>query len=126
MRAPFQENWLFLISDAAAFRGLAVMIAVWRTAYGQRALVSGLPLPQVLTYVVAQSLFGSILSPSTQMLYELHSGGIANRYLRPVRMFGQFAAEAGGRMIPDAITHRLPILLIALAMHVDVRPRGNV
>ena len=90
------DSPLFVIDYLVRFMRVALMLAIWRTLFAAKADVSGLPLSAVLTYALISEVFAEPLSGITSLTEAFWNGTITARFLRPMNLFGQFAAESGG------------------------------
>ena len=87
-----------------------------------QGVVAGMSLEAVLTYTMVAAIFADQLSGRTQIDNDLWSGNIANRFLRPMGIYGQMLAEMVGGWIPGLLLFSLPLLLIAPLLGVDSAP----
>ncbi|HLJ57081.1 MAG TPA: hypothetical protein VKT77_18735, partial [Chthonomonadaceae bacterium] len=87
---------LFLIDYLLRFVRVALLLAIWRTLFAGRRAVGGMPLTTVLTYTLIGEVFAEPMAGFTTMADAFWDGTITARFLRPMSLFGQFAAEAGG------------------------------
>ena len=93
------DSPLFFVDYLLRFMRVALLLAIWRTLFRNRADVSGLPLAAVLTYTLIGEAFAEPLSGYSGLTEAFWDGTISSRFLRPVNLFGQFAAEAGGQWV---------------------------
>ena len=68
------------------------------------------------------AIFADQLAGRTRIDDDLWSGNIANRFLRPMGIYGQMLAEMVGGWIPGLLFFALPLLLIAPLLGVDPLP----
>jgi ABC-2 type transport system permease protein len=118
------EGPLFLIDYLLRFLRVAVLLALWRVILAGRGPVSGMTLPAVLTYTLVAEVFAEQLACRAGLEDVLWDGSVVTRFLRPLSMVGQFAAEMAGRWAFSFAAFSLPLLLAAGAMGVDPRPAG--
>lgn len=114
---------LGLIGDFALrlFR-VVILLSLWRTVMAGQGVVSGMSLEAVLTYTLIAEVFAAQLSGRTHIDEDLWSGNIANRFLRPMGIYGQMLAEMVGGWIPNLLLFSLPLLLAAPLLKVDPLP----
>ena len=101
---------------------VAILLSLWRTVMAGQGVVAGMSLEAVLTYTMVAAIFADQLSGRTQIDDDLWSGNIANRFLRPMGIYGQMLAEMVGGWIPGLLFFALPLLLIAPLLGVDPLP----
>jgi len=100
-----------------------LLIAVWRSILTGRGAVGGMTLDSVLTYTLISEVFKRQLSDRTAIDGALWEGTIANRFLRPIGIFGQFMAEmVGGWVGPGALLFSIPLLVAAPWLGIDPLP----
>jgi ABC-2 type transport system permease protein len=120
--AQLGEGLLFLFDYALRFVRVAVLLAIWRALLGGRGAVEGLTLDAVMTYTLMAGAFAQQLDPRTELHWSMWQGTLATRYLRPMDLFAQFAAEAAGRWLPGLLLFSLPLLLAAPWLGVNPWP----
>ena len=103
---------------------VAILLSLWRTVMAGQGVVAGMSLEAVLTYTMVAAIFADQLAGRTQIDDDLWSGNIANRFLRPMGIYGQMLAEMVGGWIPGLLFFALPLLLIAPLLGVD--PPGDM
>jgi ABC-2 type transport system permease protein len=118
------DSPLFLIDYLLRFLRVAVLLAIWRVILAGKGPVSGMTLDSVLTYTLIAEVFGAQLAPRTDVDVAFWQGTIVGRMLQPLSMFGQFAAEMGGKWLFELVTFALPLLLLAPLLHVGPLPAG--
>ena len=101
---------------------VAILLSLWRTVMAGQGVVAGMSLEAVLTYTMIAAIFADQLSGRTRIDDDLWSGNIANRFLRPMGIYGQMLAEMVGGWIPGLLFFALPLLLIAPLLGVDPLP----
>ena len=112
-----------LISDfALRLFHVAILLSLWRTVMAGKGVVSGMSLEAVQTYALIAAVFGTQLACRTPIDSDLWSGKIANRFLRPMGIYGQILAEMVGGWIPNLLLFSLPLLLAAPLLGVDPAP----
>ena len=96
--ADVGENPLFLMDYALRLLRVLVLLALWRTLFtGRENNVGPMPLAMVLTYTVVAEVFGQQLAVSTTLSEAFWEGTLVLRFLRPMGLVRQFAAEMSGR-----------------------------
>ncbi|MCE2451229.1 MAG: hypothetical protein J4F35_23645, partial [Candidatus Latescibacteria bacterium] len=101
---------------------VAILLSLWRTVMAGQGVVAGMSLEAVLTYTMVAAIFADQLAGRTRIDDDLWSGNIANRFLRPMGIYGQMLAEMVGGWIPGLLFFALPLLLIAPLLGVDPLP----
>ncbi|MFC1526714.1 ABC transporter permease [Candidatus Latescibacterota bacterium] len=100
-----------------------LLIALWRSILTGRGPVGGMTLDAVLTYTLISEVFKGQLSNRTALDGALWEGTIANRFLRPIGIYGQFVAEmVGGWVGPGLLFFTLPLMIGAPFLGIDPLP----
>src|SRR5438094_272368 len=84
---------LFMADYLLRFLRVVLLLSIWRVLFRGRAEVGGLTLSAVLTYTLIAEVFAEPLSGNTSLTTAFWDGTIGSRFLRPLNLFGQFAAE---------------------------------
>jgi ABC-2 type transport system permease protein len=84
--------------------------------------VGGMTMGAVLTYTLVAEVFGEQLTCRAGIEDAFWEGTVVTRFLRPMGMVGQFAAEMVGRWCFTFCTFSLPLLLAAPFLRVDPTP----
>ncbi|NKB72235.1 MAG: hypothetical protein GKR89_34590 [Candidatus Latescibacteria bacterium] len=116
------DNWLFLLNYSLRLLRVLVLLALWRIILAGRGPVGGMSLDQVLTYTLVAAAFADQLPPRTALQEALWDGSIANRFLRPVNLLAQFAAESVGLWAFNFCFFSLPLLAGAYWLGVNPWP----
>src|SRR5262249_45364798 len=87
------ESPLFFIDYLMRFLRVAVLLSIWRILLAGKGVVSGMTLASVLTYTLISEVFAEPLQCRTWLESAFWDGTIATRFLRPIGVFAQFAAE---------------------------------
>ena len=116
------DSPLFLMDYGLRFLRVVILLALWRVILGDRGPVEGLTLSAVLTYALIAEVFAEQLTARTELTNDLWQGTIAMRFLQPLAIVGQFAAEMAGRWAIGLALFSLPLLLVAPLLGVDPRP----
>jgi ABC-2 type transport system permease protein len=121
--ADVGENPLFLMDYALRLLRVLVLLALWRTLFaGRENTVGIMPLATVLTYTVVAEVFSQQLAVSTTLSEAFWEGTLVLRFLRPMGLVRQFAAEMSGRWALHFALFSVPLVLLAPLLGVDPRP----
>src|SRR5690242_1542721 len=107
------DSPLFLLDYLLRFLRVMLLLAIWRTILAGKGVVSGMTLASVLTYTLIAEVFAEQLSCRTETVWAFWDGSIATRFIKPLGIFGQFAAEMFGRWGFHFGLFSLPLLLCA-------------
>jgi ABC-2 type transport system permease protein len=116
------DSPLFILDYILRFGRVVVLLAIWRTILSGQGEVAGLTIGSVLTYTLIAEVFSEPLTCRTELAWSLFRGTIGPRFLWPMGIVGQFAAEAFGKWWSGLVAFSLPLFLIAPLMGVDPRP----
>lgn len=116
------DSPLFLMDYLLRFARVIVLLALWRIILGDREPVGGLTLATVLTYTLIAEVFAEQFTPRTELSNALWEGTVATRFLQPLTIVGQFAAEMIGRWSIGLVLCSLLLLVVAPFLGVDPRP----
>jgi ABC-type uncharacterized transport system permease subunit len=120
------DSSLFVMDYLLRFLRVAVLLSLWRTLLAGKGVVSGMTLSSVLTYTLIAEVFAEPLTCRTWLESAFWDGTIATRFLKPIGVFGQFAAEMCGRWMFGFGAFSLPLLLCAPLLGVDPRPASTL
>lgn len=120
--AQVGDNPLFLLDYLLRLLRIGVLLALWRTILAGKGVVSGMSLETVLTYTLIAEVFRQQLTCRTEIQHALWEGSIGNYYLRPVGVFGQFAAQMFGEWLFGFCLFSIPLLLAAPLLGVNSLP----
>lgn len=98
------------------------LLSLWRTLLPETGDVSGMTRDGVLTYTLIAEVFAGQISVRTGLDNALWRGDIANRFLRPVGIYGQFIAEMLGKSLPNLLFFSLPLFCLAPLLGVNPLP----
>lgn len=101
---------------------VALLLALWRSVLAGKGVVSGMSLEAVMTYTLVAEVFARQLSDRSSIDGALWDGSIAQRFLRPMGLYGQFAAEMVGEWVPGLLLFSVPLVLLAPLLGVDPLP----
>src|SRR5262245_50900958 len=121
---PVAEGPYFLGEVGIRVARVLLLLSVWRSILAGRPATGGLTLAGVLTYTLVREVFAQQLDVRTPIRLHFWNGTFVTRFLWPVGLVGQFAAETAGRWAPAACCCSIPLLLAAPLLGVDPRPAG--
>jgi ABC-2 type transport system permease protein len=116
------ESPLFLLDFVLRFARVAVLLALWRIILAGRGPVGDLTIGAVLTYTLVAEAFSEPLSCRTDLAWTLFKGEIGARFLWPMNIVGQFAAETIGKWWFGLVVFSLPLFLVAPLLGVSPLP----
>jgi ABC-2 type transport system permease protein len=134
---PLRQQWKSAMMAAASYAGdsryfladyllrflrVSLLLSLWRIILADRESVSGMTMGAVLTYTLIAEVFGEQLTCRAGIEEAFWEGTVVTRFLRPMGMVGQFAAEMAGRWCFTFCTFSLPLLLAAPLLGVDPAP----
>ena len=120
------DNALFLLDYLLRFLRVALLLSLWRILLAGRGVVSGMTLASVLTYTLIAEVFAEPLACRTWLESAFWDGSITTRFLRPMGIFGQFAAEMFGKWAFSFCLFSLPLLLAAPLLGVNALPASSL
>jgi ABC-2 type transport system permease protein len=120
------EHPLFVTDYAMRLLRVVVLVALWRTMLAGRENSGAMPLATVLAYTVVAEVFGQQLAVRTTLSEAFWEGTLVLRFLRPLGLVRQFAAEMSGRWALHLVLFSVPLILLAPVMGVDPRPASPV
>jgi ABC-2 type transport system permease protein len=116
------DNSLFVLDYVLRLARVAVLLGLWRIILEGRGAVGGLTIGSVLTYTLIAEVFSEPLTCRTELGWMLHQGAIGPRFLWPMGLVGQFAADACGKWAFGLIFFSLPLFLVAPLLGVTPAP----
>jgi ABC-type uncharacterized transport system permease subunit len=116
------ESRLFLFDYAIRGLRVAVLVSIWIMLVEANPAASPLPLAALLTYAVVAEAFAHAISLESGLANAFWQGSLVGYFLRPAGVVRQFAAESAGRGGVDFLLFSLPLLVVAAAFGVEVRP----
>jgi ABC-2 type transport system permease protein len=116
------DSPLFLIDCLLRFLRVVVLLSIWRTLMAGKGTVSGMTLEAVLTYTLIAEVFSEQLACRSGLEEAFWEGTVVTRFLRPMGMVGQFAAEMLGRWGFGFCLVSVPLLLLARYLGVNALP----
>jgi ABC-2 type transport system permease protein len=103
-----------------------LLVALWRSILSSGTPVAGMTLEAVLTYTLIAEVFGRQLTDRSTVDEALWEGTIANRFLRPMGIYGQFVAEMVGDWVPGLLLFSVPLMIVAPWLGIDPLPASVV
>ncbi len=116
------ESPLFAMDFVLRLVRVMVLLAVWRVVLAGRGVVGGMTMADVLTYTLIAEAFAEPLDCRTGLEWAFWDGSIVTRMLRPVGVFGEFAAEAVGKWALRFCLFSAPLLACAPLLGVSPLP----
>jgi len=104
------------------FLRVAVLLSLWRTILAGREEASGMSVVAILTYTLISEVFRDPLDSRTDLETALWEGSVATRYVRPMGVFLQFAAQAAGGWLLNFCLFSVPLLLLSPLLGVRALP----
>ncbi len=120
--AQIGDNSLFAVTYLMRLLRVLLLLQIWRVVMHGRAEVSGYTLMHLLTYTLLSEAFRDMMECRTWLESSFWDGSIATRLLRPIGVFGQFAAEWSGTIAFNLCLFSIPLLLCAPLMGVSALP----
>jgi ABC-2 type transport system permease protein len=118
----FGDSALFWLEYLLRLLRVAVLLSLWRMLFAGRGAVSGMTLGAVLTYTLVAEAFAEQLSARTGLTELFWEGSIATRFLQPVGLVAQMAADMAGRWAVGFGCFSLPLLLLSPLLGVNPLP----
>jgi ABC-2 type transport system permease protein len=118
------DSPLFVVDYALRILRVLVLLALWHTILNGRETSGAMPLGAVLTYTVVAEVFAEQLAVRTTLNLAFWEGTLVIRFLRPLGMVRQLAAEMAGKWLISLSLFSLPLLLVTPLLGVDPRPNG--
>jgi ABC-2 type transport system permease protein len=124
VRSLDDRGWALAGDFGLRLLRVVLLLSLWRTVLPETGATSGMTRAAVLTYTLVAEVFASQISLGTNIELALHSGDIANRFLRPAGVFGQFTAEMVGAGLRNLLLFSLPLFCLAPLLGVNPLPAG--
>ena len=121
-RSLDDQGWAILANFGLRLLRVVFLLSLWRMLLPQIGETSGMTRDAVLTYTLISEVFAGQRSVRTGLDGALWRGDIANRFLRPAGIYGQFMAEMFGTGLPGLLLFSLPLFCIAPLLGVDPLP----
>lgn len=120
------DDSLFVVNYVMRLLRVLLLLQIWRVVMHGRTEVAGFTLPHLLTYTLLSEAFRDVMECRTWLESSFWDGSIATRFLRPMGVFGQFAAEWAGSVAFHLCLFTLPLLLCAPLFGVSILPTSTV
>ena len=124
VRSLDDRGWVLAGDFGLRLLRVLLLLSLWRTVLPETGATSGMTRAAVLTYTLIAEAFASQLTLGTGIELALTSDDIANRFLRPAGVFGQFTAEMVGAGLRDLLLFSLPLFCLAPLLGVNPLPAG--
>jgi ABC-2 type transport system permease protein len=116
------DSPLFVVDYGLRILRVLILLALWRTILAGRETSGAMPLAAVLTYTVVGEVFAEQLAVRTTLNLAFWEGTLVIRFLRPLGMVRQLAAEMAGKWMISLGLFSVPLLLVTPLLDVDPRP----
>jgi viologen exporter family transport system permease protein len=116
------DSPVFLLGYALRLLRVVILLSLWRSVLADRTTGGPMDLPQVLTYTLIAEVFAEQLNLRTTLNQAFWEGTIVVRFLRPMGLLRQLAAEMVGVWSVDLVLFSLPLFIVAPLLGVDPRP----
>jgi ABC-2 type transport system permease protein len=118
------DSPLFLFDYALRLLRVLVLLGLWRQILAVRegSEDTGISLAALLTYTIVSEVFAEQLSGRTTLSEALWEGTLIMRFLRPMGLVRQLAAERLGLWVIHFCLFSVPLFLLAPLLGVDPRP----
>ena len=120
--AAVSDSPLVLLDYGLRLLRVVVLIGLWRTILSPTTQPGVMPLAAVLTYTLMTEVFNDQISVTTTIVETFWEGTAVLRFLRPMGLVRQFAAEMIGRWTINFVLFSIPLLVVAPLLGVDPRP----
>ena len=119
------DNPLFVLDYLLRLLRVGVLLGLWQVLLQGKPSGVELSLAQLLTYTLIAEIFRDQLACRTQLQQCLWEGSVGAYFLRPMSVFGQFAARMGGEGLFGLAFFSLPLALAAPLLGVDPLPASG-
>lgn len=116
------DHPLFALDYLLRLLRVGVLLGLWQVLLQGKPTGVELSLGQLLTYTLVAEVFREQLNCRTQLQYALWEGSVGSYFLRPMSVFGQFAARMGGEWLFGLACFSLPLALAAPLLGVNPLP----
>lgn len=116
------DDPLFLINYLMRFLRVALFFSLWRLILHGKGAIAGYTLEMTLTYTLISEVCRDLLECRTWLEMGFWDGSVSTRFLRPMGIFAQFAAEWTGVVAFHLVAFSLPLLLIAPLLGINPLP----
>lgn len=119
------DHPLFLFDYLLRLLRVGMLLGLWRVLLNGRQTGVELTLAQVLTYTLVAEVFREQLTCRTELQHALWDGSVGGYFLRPMAVFGQFAARMAGEWLFGLVFFSLPLAIAAPLLGVEPLPAGG-
>jgi ABC-2 type transport system permease protein len=119
------DNPLFLLNYLLRLLRVGVLLGLWQVLLQGHSTGVELSLAQLLTYTLVAEICRDQLACRTELQQALWEGSVGNYFLRPMSIFGQFAARMGGEWLFGFAFFSLPLALAAPLLGVNPLPADS-
>ncbi len=123
-RSLHDRAWAIAVDFGLRLLRVVFLLSLWRMVLPETGQTAGMTRAAVLTYTLVSEAFAGLLASRTGLDGALWRGDIANRFLRPAGIYGQFLAEMFGGSVPGLVLFSLPLYCLAPLLGVDPLPAG--
>ncbi len=123
-RSLNDKGWVIAGGFGLRLLRVVFLLSLWRILLPETGAISGMTRHAVLTYTLIAEVFAGQMSVRTGLDSALWRGDIANRFLRPVGIYGQFTAEMFGAGLPNLVLFSLPLFCMAPLLGVNPLPQS--
>ena len=123
VRSLDDRGWAIAVDFGMRLLRVVFLLSLWRMLLPETGEVSGMTRAAVLTYTLVAEAFSGLLASRSGLDAALWRGDIANRFLRPAGIYGQFMAEMFGGSLNGLLLFALPLYCIAPAAGGSTRCR---
>ena len=124
VRSLDDRGWAIAVDFGMRLLRVVFLLSLWRMLLPETGEVSGMTRAAVLTYTLVAEALSGLLASRSGLDAALWRGDIANRFLRPAGIYGQFMAEMFGGSVSGLLLFALPLYCIAPLLGVDPLPAG--
>ena len=122
VRSLDDRGWALAGDFGLRLLRVVLLLSLWRTVLPETGATSGMTRAAVLTYTLISEVFAGQFSVNNSLDDALWRGDIANRFLRPASVYGQFTAEMLGTRLRDLLLVSLPLICLAPLLGVNPFP----
>jgi ABC-2 type transport system permease protein len=105
------DSRVFLFDALLRFLRVVLLLSLWRLVFQNRGVVSGMTLGSALTYAFVAEIFAEQMNCRSGLEDAFWEGTVVMRFLQPLGLIGQFAAEMTGRWLFGFLFFSLPLFL---------------
>ncbi len=116
------DHPLFLPDYLLRLLRVSVLLSLWHVLLDDGQTGVGMALAQLLTYTLVAEVLRDQLACRTELQSALWDGSVGNYFLRPMSVFGQFAARMSGEWLFGFAFFSLPLAAAAPLLGVEPLP----